>query len=290
MLITIKQALQVVNGSLRREAVSLLAFICQQDISWVIAHPEYQLNLSENKIFKNKLKKLETGFPLAYIIGKQAFYNYQFQVSPAVLIPRPESELIIDIAYNYGVAQTNQSILFIDIGTGSGAIIISIAAEIQKKKAKLYKNSIFLASDISKKALNIANKNAQTYQVQSKIKFKSGNLLSPFKKELSSSKQRSIFIAANLPYLTPTEREEASIKYEPSLALIGGQDGLELYRELLKQQAQLIPTQSLCLVMEINPQQAEPLIKLSKQYFKKEAIKKVPDLSGQTRFILINRS
>jgi len=86
---------------LRREAQSLLAFICRQDLSWLIAHPEYKLKPLEEKLYSAKVKKLHKGIPLAYIVGVQAFYNYTFNVTPAVLIPRPETELLVEIGQEH---------------------------------------------------------------------------------------------------------------------------------------------------------------------------------------------
>ena len=277
-------------GSLRREALSLLAFICQQDSSWILAHPEYTLTKEENKLFITKKLKLKNGWPLDYLLGYKNFYNHSFKVTPAVLIPRPESEKIIEEALDYTRRHFKNKQIFLDIGTGSGALIISIAAELKTKALDNYKKSYFWASDISTAALKIADFNARQHKVKAKINFRSGNLLSPWHNNLKSSPKLPIFIAANLPYLTPAQqKQEASIAHEPQLALIGGPDGLQPYRHLLQQIEQMIPEASLYLMMEINPKQAPALIKEAKKYFKQTEIKKTPDLSGRTRFIVIDK-
>jgi len=274
-------------GNKSQETLSLLAFICQQDSSWIIAHPEYELTAEEKKIFQKKQSRLKSGWPLAYLLGWKNFYNQSFQVSPAVLIPRSESELIVETALDYAPKYKNK--FFLDLGTGSGALIIAIAAEIKKRYPKIYKNSQFLASDISSAALNIAFKNSENNKLKKKINFRRGHLLLPWRNYFKNSKL-PIFIAANLPYLKPEEqKKEDSIAHEPRLALIGGKDGLDFYRSLLKQIKQILPERRLQLMMEINPAQARILIKEAKKYFETSAIKKISDLSGRTRFILIDR-
>lgn len=277
-------------GSLRREALSLLAFICQQDSSWILAHPEYTLTKEEYKLFIAKQLKLKKGWPLAYLLGYKNFYNYSFKVTPAVLIPRPESEKIIEESLAYTRRHSKNKQIFLDLGTGSGALIISMAAELKTKLPSAYKKSYFWASDISDAALKIAEINAKQHKVKAKINFRHGNLLAPWRSDLKNSSKLPIFIAANLPYLTPVQqKQEPSITYEPQLALIGGSDGLQPYRRLLQQIEQMMPETSFCLMMEINPKQAPALIKEAKKYFKKTEIKKTPDLSGRTRFIVIER-
>ncbi|MCF7860330.1 peptide chain release factor N(5)-glutamine methyltransferase [Patescibacteria group bacterium] len=273
------------NENFSREIKSLLAFVCKKELTWLLSHPEYKLQDQEALDFQKYYQLLQAGTPLAYIIGQQSFYNYTFRVSSAVLIPRPETELIVDIAKNYLLNRSDPSVV-LDIGTGSGAIIISLAAEIRKLSAEVFKANTFLASDISKEALILSQANATTYKLASKINFIQGNLLSPFIPMITELPPRSLFIAANLPYLSPKERQqEQSIALEPDLALLGGQQGLDLYLELLESLKSNYPSRPFHLVMEINPWQAEPLIQAIKKYFPQAEIKKTSDLSCQTRFI-----
>lgn len=273
-------------GKLSRETLSLLAFVCGRDLSWIIAHPEYRLKDKERKIFNKKYIKLQKGWPLAYLLESKNFYNHAFRVTPAVLIPRPESEKIIEIGLENLQSDCKRERIFLDLGTGSGALIVSLAAAIKKARPDIYEKSNFWASDISGKALKVASFNANRCRLSKKIKFKRGNLLLPWRFEIKNFSQSPIFIAANLPYLKPLERErEKSIAHEPSLALIGGNDGLDLYRRLLAQVQKLKTQAPLHLIMEINPAQAASLVKEAKKYFQDAEIKKTPDLSGRTRFI-----
>jgi release factor glutamine methyltransferase len=273
------------NQQYSREIKSLLAFVCKKDLSWLLSYPEYQLTPPEESFFKKSYQLLITGTPLAYIVGEKSFYNYNFKVSPSVLIPRPETELIVDRAIEY-LQNSQDKTACLDIGTGSGAIIVSVAAELQKISPKIFESCDFMAGDISSTALAQAKINTQAYSLENKINFFSGNLFTVFIEVLNKHNIKSLFIAANLPYLTPEERKrEKSIKLEPDLALLGGTNGLDLYLKLLQQLSEHQDKFNFHLMMEINPEQAEGLIQLSSKYLKKAHIKKTSDLKGQTRFI-----
>jgi len=276
--------------SFSREALSLLAFVCGRDSSWIIAHPEYKLNNQETKLFTKKFEQLKTGRPLAYLLGEKNFYKHSLIVTPAVLIPRPESEIIVETAIDYYQKKRHNRQIFLDLGTGSGALIIAIADHLKSKEVSRHGRCYFGASDISPAALAIAVKNAKKQHLKSQISFLSGDLLQPWRRYLQINRRSPLFIAANLPYLTPAEKaRETSIAYEPKLALIGGKDGLELYRRLLQQIETLKLSGPLLLMMEINPHQAAALVKEAKKYYLPQYIQKKADLSGRTRFIIIDK-
>ncbi len=277
------------NPAFCRETANLLAFVCRRNLSWLLAHPEYRLSPAQEKKFQQKYKHWQTGEPLAYVIGYQDFYDYRFRVSPAVLIPRPESELIVDAGLAYARLTAGKKLTFLDVGTGSGALIISFAKSLKEKIPAAYRQAEFMASDISTTALRIARANAHAYRLDRKIIFRLGDLLTPWRK-IFNQQLNPLFIAANLPYLTPKERRsEPSLAQEPDLALLGGRDGLSLYRRFLPMMNNLLQNRPFCLLMEINPEQAPALIKLAGKYFTDDEIKKMPDLSGRTRFIKIQR-
>jgi len=275
---------------LRREAQSLLAFVCKQEITWLLTHLDYRLKPAQEKIYTIKIKQLHEGMPLAYVLGLQAFYNHTFAVTPAVLIPRPESEIIIDEGLK-AISQVEAPKYFVDLGTGSGALIISLALELKASHPAIYRQTKFFAGDISRSALEIARLNAKKHYLNKKINFKKGDLMTVFKNEFNQLAPGKVYIMANLPYLTPQERcQEPSIISEPTLALVGGSDGLSLYRRLLNTLNKQLENRAFELIMEINPHQAAFLIKIIKNSIKKVKIKKVPDMSGRTRFISISKS
>jgi len=172
------------------------------------------------------------GEPVQYIIGEAWFYGRPFQVSPAVLIPRPETELLVEAVLTHAQRHwQNEALHVLDVGTGSGAIAITLQLEQPKWQV--------IASDLSEKALQQAHTNAEFHHVTSSIQWVQGDLLKPFSQEagrLTYNGQRIDVLVSNPPYipigdLTGLQREVK--QYEPHLALFGGEDGLNLYREMV---------------------------------------------------------
>lgn len=269
------------------ETELLLAFLLQKNREFILTHPETKLSVS----LKNKFKKLELKrhqfWPLAYLIGKKAFYGLDFKVSPDVLTPRPETEFMVEQALSLVKSSSAKNISLIDLGTGSGAIICSVAWEL-KRQATIFKKCQFSAVDISLRALKIARLNSRLFGLDDKIKFYQGDLLSPIKPRLFQSIKTDLIITANLPYLTPVQIKAApSISQEPRLALDGGYDGLKYYRRLFKQLTNLKPKNSIDLLCEIDPLSALKMTKLAKQYFPDSICRLEKDLSKRIRFIKI---
>jgi len=286
-MISIKDLLSELEPKYRNEALLYIAFLYKSDLSNVLAHLDRKISPQKEKKLKNAFSKIRKNYPLAYLTKQKYFYNYPFLVNPKVLIPRSESEGIINLGLNYAQS-TKKPLKIIDIGTGPGTLIISLAKELAKNNKATYTKASFLAGDISINAVKLAQKNANLLKVNKKITFKESDLASAFLTEIKNDKDRAIFISANLPYLNKEERErEPSIKYEPDLALIGGgKNGLYLYQALLRQLSPALQDKEYYLVMEINPHQAKELIKLCKQKLARVKIQKKPDLSGRTRFII----
>ncbi|OGY29733.1 MAG: protein-(glutamine-N5) methyltransferase, release factor-specific [Candidatus Woykebacteria bacterium RIFCSPHIGHO2_12_FULL_45_10] len=203
------------------EAGILLASVLKKDRTFLHAYPEKQLTEGQNLKFVSLLKRRKNSEPLAYILGYKEFYGLKFLVSHDVLIPRAETEDLVEAALDKIKGLTRPVVA--DIGTGSGCIAISIA--VNNPRTKIY------ATDISKKALEVARKNARLHGVTDQITFLEGNLLDPLKEDLD-------LIVANLPYIPekryhdlPTEIKE----YEPKLALFSEQKPLSLYQILFSQ-------------------------------------------------------
>ena len=260
------------------------------DIEIIIANSlaktrEFVLTYPEFKISKTKLERIEInikrrlkGEPIAYIIGRKEFYGLNFIVNKSTLIPRPETEMIVELVKNE-INKTESAADIIDIGTGSGCIIISVAST-TNSKSKLS----FYGSDISKEALLVAKKNAKANGANKKIKFLHGNLLQPFlnNKKLISKK---IIITANLPYLSRNIYQSAPIdvkKFEPKSALYSSENGLQHYRKLLQQTISLKNKENeIIILLEISPEQKTLLTKIIKSItplaeieFKKDLAKK----------------
>lgn len=284
------------------EAELLLSLTLKKDRVFIISHPEYILSPEEKKRLKLLFKKRLAGWPLAYLQGFKYFYGLKFKVNSDVLTPRPETELIIDKI----IAAKPENNLIIDMGTGSGCIITSLAKKLNDLKIK----NKYLASDISTKALKIAIQNAKDNRVAKKIKFVHGSLLKPLEKKITeflnkkTKTQKEIIIIANLPYLSDKQiKDEASIQKEPRLALWGGgKNGEKIYLELIKQlklfldkeklQKNNLPRQAgqslkLTAILEIDPIQNKILPPKLKTTFKKIKINTIKDFSLKKRFLEI---
>lgn len=269
----------------RPETEILLAFILKKTREFVLTYPETKITPAAYRRFRALEKKRLANWPIAYLTGYKEFYGLDFAVSPATLVPRPETEMIVDEIND--LAGSAPRPLIIDLGTGSGAIIIATAHELKKQTPSTYRLADFAAIDISTPALKIAKKNAARYGLDKKIRFCRGNLLTPLlaKKLLVG---RDLIIAANLPYLTPAQIKcSPSIKHEPELALDGGKDGLKYYRELFRQLAGA-DFRSANILCEIDPGQAAGIKALALKSAPNAKISIHKDLSGQDRLSVID--
>ncbi len=260
-----------------KEVEILLAFLLKKTREYLLTHPETKISPKKYREFKKLEKKRLADWSIAVLIGQKEFYGLNFIVDKNVLVPRPETEMIIDEISRL----KNAKPLIIDVGTGSGAIITALAKKTRLSGAK------FIAIDISAPALKIAKKNAKFNGANKKIKFYRGNLLLPILKSLSN---QNLVIAANLPYLTKKQIASApSIKREPRLALDGGPDGLKYYQALFKQ-LKGVKYKSLFLILEIDPGQTAKIKSLAGSCFPALSLETKKDLAGKNRFVLIKKT
>ena len=221
----------------RQEIILLLAFALGKSKEWIIAYPEKILTPNQNKKLLKLIKRRQNGEPLAYILGEKEFFSLPFLVNRHTLIPRPETEILVEKALET-INSSPTKKLILDIGTGSGCIIISLAHNLEKST-----NLYFLANDFSSSVLRIARKNSQRNQVKKNIDFFTDDLLGDktAKKIITLIKKENfseIVLTANLPYVAKKEylNLEKTVKnFEPQTALLSGADGLDHYRKLLLQ-------------------------------------------------------
>jgi release factor glutamine methyltransferase len=257
----------------------IITKVIRKSREFVVAHPEFRLNEKQISTINNMAQKRGRGFPLAYLVASKEFYGSNFRVNKYVLIPRPETENIIDQILEIIIRNKNKKFLFYDIGTGSGCIIISLAKIFGPK-------NIYCASDISKQAIEIARKNASSNNVGKSISFKTGHLTDPFFKQMASSKL-SMVITANLPYLTKDQfLSSPSIQFEPKKALISPKDGLGHYQALFDQLKPLC-NKKFYLLCEIDPSQYSEIKKKAKKNFPLAKISHKNDLGGKKRIVII---
>ncbi len=270
------------------EAEFLLSAASKKPREYLLAHPEKKLTATETKNYQLLVAKRCKNLPLAYLTGHQEFYGFDFAVNKGVLIPRPETELMVEKTLDLITPDTRR-LTVIDLGTGSGCIIISLAKLLESR----FKNRELkmIGIDISQKALVIARKNAKLNGVDKNIKFTQGNLLAPIlKNNKFAISHSSLVILCNLPYLTPEQiKNSPSIKHEPSLALVAGTDGLRYYRVLLKQIKELKRRyhRPLNIFCEIDTSQYKKFISLIKSNLPDSNCLIFKDLAGKKRLIKI---
>ncbi len=258
------------------EVQLLMASVLKKDRVFVIAHPEYIIKPKEVIEFKKIIKARLAGWSNAVLIGHKEFYGLEFTVNKDVLVPRPETEILVDAVLDY--VKTKSEALIMDIGTGSGAIIISLFDNLKNN------HHLFYASDKSKKALMVAQANSKKYQT--KINFLNGDLLQPYFPIIKRVNPKNIVIAANLPYLKPSEMDEPTIKKEPKSALLSGSDGLWHYKRLFSQLKSLKDAK-IFLICEVNPEQAISIEKLACASFPKSVTHFKNDYTGRVRFFIL---
>ncbi len=258
------------------EGQVLLAHVTGKNRAWVLAHPEMRLTPEQEAALEAAGRQLQAGVPLPYILGHWEFFGLDFDVSPDVLIPRPETELLIETALAWARTHSplNPVYRFIDIGTGSGIIPVTLAVHLPSAE--------IIATDISPAALLVARRNAAKHSVNGRIRFLEADLL-------PEDIQRSKFdvLTANLPYI-PTETLQTLEIYgrEPTLALDGGPDGLQLISRLLDQITARAVSARLIL-LEIEYRQGAAVSALARQHFPTAEIHIKKDLAGQDRLAVI---
>jgi release factor glutamine methyltransferase len=205
----------------RMEAGSLLAYVLGRDRTFIIAHAEDALTDELMGSFRRFVGRRAQGEPLQYITGRQEFFTLEFDVTPDVLIPRPETEIIVETARELLRDEVRPFIA--DIGTGSGCIVISLLTELPKARA--------VATDISPAALRVAQRNAERHGVSDQLTLRESDCFSALEPDGQFS-----LIASNPPYVSDSERDamQREVLYEPRAALFAGPDGLAVIRRLLR--------------------------------------------------------
>lgn len=291
MGVTIKEFLEaqkkLVDGF---DAQVLLAHILEISRPQLIANLNTPLDLIQLDSATQLFTRLKAGEPLPYILGHWEFFGLDFEVNENVLIPRPETELLVEKAISY-LKNNPDKRNVIDVGTGSGIIAISIAKHIPDAK--------IIATDISPKALDVANRNAIKHRVENQIEFVECDLLPDqlFDRRPNTTDRAAVrrppssidLICANLPYI-PTRTLQGLEIYgkEPTLALDGGEDGLDLYRKLFSLAKKLnINNKSLIWLCEVEETQGKSAPKSVHEYFADAKVNLYQDLSGKDRLIEI---
>src|SRR5712691_8277388 len=235
----------------------LLLHVLGRDRTWLYAHPEEHVSTADTERYFALIARRANGEPAQHLTGKQEFWGLEFEVTPDVLIPRPETEHVIEVTLNRLALRELRArrpqktdgvgLQIADIGTGSGCIAIALAKELPAAN--------FYATDISPAALAVAQRNAQRHAVADRIRFLESNLLDAQHSPVATRRSPLSFdlIVSNPPYIG--RREAASLPrevrdHEPESALYGGEEGYELYAQLITQAAKLLKPGGI-LVLEL---------------------------------------
>ena len=232
-----------------------------------------ELSPKQKGTFWRLIKRRLSHEPTAYITGYREFYGLDFYVDPRVLIPRPESELLVEKALN--LAQNQATSTIAEIGTGSGAVAISLALNLPQ--AKIY------ATDISASALSVAQINCKNHGVADRVCLVQGDMLHPLPEPVD-------LVIANLPYVEEVELSQMSVaNFEPLLALNGGSDGLEKIRQLCSQVGGKLRPGG-CLLLEMGQGQGRAVTTFLHSLFPSAKVEVAPDLSGIDRVVSLTLS
>jgi release factor glutamine methyltransferase len=266
----------------------LLSLALSKPKEYLLAHPEKKLEPGQIKKYFSFAKRKAVGEPIAYITGKKEFFGLEFKVNKNVLIPRPETELLVEHSIEKMLdTKNNVPDSIIDVGTGSGNIIISVVKNIPKEMKRKIN---FYASDISEESLRVAKSNTKKYKLDKKIKFIQSDLLKYFLE--NKIKIKNSFFLANLPYVSFEiyKKNINNLRFEPKHALTSEYCGLGHYAGLFKQLREIIREcymfRIICFV-EINPEQKTEISRIIGQYLPKSRTKFLRDLAGKWRMVEI---
>ena len=253
------------------DAQNLLANIMGKSRSWVLAHPEAYLSSRELNSYQRYTSAVVEGIPLPYVLEKWEFFGLKFHITPDTLIPRPETEMIVEKAIQW-LSINPGHIWGADVGTGSGCIAVTLAKNVPDLS--------IIATDISYPALNVARSNAHLHSVADRIYYLQADLIPQFSRPLK-------LICANLPYIpTNTLKELEIFGKEPQIALDGGEDGLALLTRFLNQAPHWIAPGGLIL-LEIDASQGSQVVDLALKSFPMAVVEVQRDLAGLDRLLVI---
>jgi release factor glutamine methyltransferase len=274
----------------------LLMHVLGRDRAWMYAHPEDRLNSAAAEDYYGLLARRTAGEPTQYLTGKQEFWGLEFEVTPAVLIPRPETEHVVEVALerlgekrgikiNMRTGAPSAVLRVADVGTGSGCIAVALARELPH--AEIY------ATDISADALAVARRNAKRHGVADRIHFVQTDLLQALSRESGMAGEPAGFdlIVSNPPYVARNEAGELPREvreHEPEKALIGGSTGIELYGRLIEEAGELLAARGI-LVLELGYNGADAVRAILSRQRDWVNVSVTNDLAGIPRVIAAER-
>lgn len=270
-----QQRLALQSESAKLDVQVLLAHILGRPRPWILAHPEFALTAEQEIDFLTALARLEAGEPLPYLLGHWEFFGLDFTVKPAVLIPRPETELLVEHALDW-LAKHPGRRRALDVGTGSGCIAIALASRVPDLH--------LLAVDLSLPALQVASENLSRHQLAGRIALAQTDLLEGI---YPHSHARFDLVTANLPYIPESSLALLpALRYEPPTALSGGTSGTALIERLLCDLPKVIAPSGL-LLLEIEATIGAAVQELVQAWLPGCMLQVLPDLAGHDRLVIV---
>lgn len=271
LLPTIAERLATTTLSPSLDASLLLAHVLAKPRSWILAHPEAMLDAGQERQLERLARRLQAGEPLPYIIGHWEFYGLDFLLTPAVLIPRPETELLVEQALAWLARHPGRERL-LEVGTGSGCIAVSLALNCPR--------AMILASDISAPALSVARQNVARHGVADRVHLLNCDLIPAVARPFD-------LLCANLPYIPAETLPSLPVaRHEPRLALDGGPGGLLSISRLLPRAPQVLAAGGL-LLLEIDASHGRQVVSLAQECFPRAEVRLLPDLAGRDRLLAV---
>jgi len=258
------------------EAGVILSFVLDCDRAYIYSHGDRLIDESQENKFFDFIKERSCGKPTQYITGFQEFMSLKFEVNQHVLIPRPETEILVEKIIEYVKDNYTDNINILDVGTGSGCISVSLAYYLP--------NCHITAADISYEALKIAKRNAENARVGDRVKFVQSDLFSQL--SISQDVVRYDIIVSNPPYIPSSDIASLQLEvkgYEPLKALDGGYDGLSFYREITKASPDFLKPGGL-LAFEVGYNQAQHVSDLMREDYNEIEI--IKDLAKVDRVVI----
>ncbi|MBN1811881.1 MAG: peptide chain release factor N(5)-glutamine methyltransferase [Anaerolineae bacterium] len=260
--------LETITNNPHLEAEILLAHVLDASRATLLAHPERILTANHLTDYRTLTRRRASGYPLPYLTGHVEFYGLEFEVTPEVLVPRPETETLVDLAL------ARRPATIVDVGTGSGCIAVALAVHLPQASV--------CAIDLSPAALAAARRNVERHGVAERVRLIVGDVLSP-------RPSPAELIVSNPPYISTGDCASLPVSvrdHEPRLALDGGPGGLTIVQRLLAQ-APAVLNPGGAILVEIGAGQGEAADNLARTYFPQAAIRVHPDLAGRDRVLEI---
>jgi release factor glutamine methyltransferase len=251
------------------DAEVLLGHVLGTRREHLLAHPEDGLTPAQRRRYEGLLRRRLRHEPVAYLTGTREFYGLELAVSPSVLIPRPETELVVQLAVDWLHGHPTLRRV-IDLGTGSGAIAVAIAKTVDSARV--------VAIDRDRRALASARKNVERHRLLTRVRLMRSDLL--------TNAPTADLIVANLPYLRRGARRQKELDFEPAVALYGGPDGLDLIRRTIAQAPAVLRSGG-CLLLECDPGQPAKIRALAQANWPQARVEVHKDLAGHDRVVAI---